>query len=469
MRIRFLGAAGEVTGSCYLIETTQATVLVDCGMFQGARSDHERNRDLGIIRPEALDAVVVTHAHQDHTGRLPLLRGLRASVHATPATVELSRIMLEDSARIQESEADRENRWREREGKPQVEPLYRREDVDAISARWSGLQLGQTREIATGVQLRFQEAGHILGSASVILDVTEQGALPKRIVFSGDIGQHGMPFIRDPDLCASDADLVVCESTYGDRDHRASAETFEELAEILRQAAWARHKVLVPAFAVGRAQLMIHAVMELAREGRSPQVPVYLDSPLAVKATKLYTSFCELLDDELQNACRVGALARDLAIAKPVLSGAESRELNELWEPMVVIAGSGMCNGGRIVHHLRHNLWRHGVQVVLPGFMAQGTLGRALVEASQGRRTHVRIMGQEVLVRAKIHTIGGLSAHAGKSGLLNWIAGGYQGRTKPKLALTHGEAEPRHALAIAAKARVGVDVLEPMHGDTIEL
>ena len=469
MRIRILGAAGEVTGSCYLLETAQAKVLIDFGMFQGARSDDGRNRDLGIIVPEELDAVIVTHAHQDHTGRLPLLRGLRAQLHATPATVELSRIMLEDSARIQESEADRENRWREREGKPQVEPLYRREDVDAISTRWNPLKLGVEREVAPGVRLRFQEAGHILGSASVVLDVTEQGGMPKRIVFSGDIGQNGMPFIRDPDLCASNADLVLCESTYGDRDHRPSSETFEELAEILRQAAWARHKVLVPAFAVGRAQLMIHAVMELAREGRSPQMPVYLDSPLAAKATKLYTSFCDLLDDELQTSCRVGDLARDLAIAKPVLSGAESRELNQLWEPMVVIAGSGMCNGGRIVHHLRHNLWRHGVQVVLPGFMAHGTLGRALVEVSRGQRSHVRVMGQEVLVRAKINTIGGLSAHAGQSGLLNWIGGGCGGGSKPMLVLTHGEIEPRHELALAVKARFGVDAREPMYGDTIEL
>ncbi len=469
MRIRFLGAAGEVTGSGYLVETSHAKVLIDFGMFQGSRGDDDRNRDLGVVVPEALDAVVVTHAHQDHTGRLPLLRGLRAALHATPATVELSRIMLEDSARIQESEADRENRWREREGKPQVEPLYRREDVDAITTKWTALALGKSREIAPGVQLRFQEAGHILGSASVVLDITETGGMPKRVVFSGDIGQKGMPFIRDPELCSQDADLIVCESTYGDRDHRPTAETFEELAEILRQAAWARHKVLVPAFAVGRAQLMIHAVMELAREGRSPQVPVYLDSPLAAKATKLYTSFCDLLDDELQNACRVGVLARDLAIAKPVLSGAESRELNTLWEPMVVIAGSGMCNGGRIVHHLRHNLWRHGVQVVLPGFMAQGTLGRALVEASQGQRSHVRVLGQDVLVRAKIHTIGGLSAHAGKSGLLEWIAGGFAGKTRPKLVLTHGEPEPRHALAVAAKTRVGVTAVEPLRGDDIEL
>jgi len=464
MHITVLGAAGEVTGSGYLVETARARVLVDFGMFQGRGSNDSKNAEIDPVSPARLDAVVLTHAHLDHVGRLPLLKGLACAVHGTHATCDLAELILRDSAQIQEGDARRENRWKERTGAPaDAVALYGVPEVEAILERMRGHAYEETFEVADGITARLQDAGHILGSASVELRITEGGST-KVVVFSGDVGQKCMPILRDPVPCPH-ADLVFLESTYGDRDHRPAAETLAELKGILEQSAWEKRKVLVPSFAVGRAQLLLHVLAEIAREHTTPNVPVYLDSPMAIRATEVYAKYPDDFDDESRGLARSGQARLDMANVHPCVTPQQSRELNDSWGPAVVIAGSGMCDGGRIQHHFKHNLWRHGVQVLLTSFMAEGSMGRKLVD---GAKT-VRIFREEIVVRADVRTVGGLSAHAGQGGLIEWF-GGVQGRAAAgRVVLTHGEERQRAALAALMDSRFGVAATQPKRFQVIEL
>ena len=464
MQITILGAAGEVTGSGYLVQTARANVLIDFGMFQGRGAGDEKNREIDPVVPARLDAVVLTHAHLDHVGRLPLLVGLACAVHATHASCALAELILRDSAKIQEGDAARENRWKERTGAtPDAVALYGAAEVDAIVSRMRGHDYEQWIEVADGITARFQDAGHILGSASVELRVTE-GGTTKTVVFSGDVGQKCMPILRDPVPCPP-ADLVFLESTYGDRDHRPADETFAELRAILEQSAWQKRKVLVPSFAVGRAQLLLHVLAEIARDGRSPVVPVYLDSPMAIRATEIYNKFPDDFDDESRGLARSGQARREFANVNLCVTPQQSRDLNESWDPSIVIAGSGMCDGGRILHHLRHNLWRRGVQVLLTSFMGDGSLGRKLVD---GAKT-VRIFREDVVVRADVRTVGGLSAHAGQGGLIEWFTGASQKPAAPRVVLTHGEDRQRGVLAQALSGIGGCTVAQPKRFEVIEI
>ena len=464
MQITILGAAGEVTGSGYLVQTARANVLIDFGMFQGRGAGDEKNREIDPVVPARLDAVVLTHAHLDHVGRLPLLVGLACAVHATHASCALAELILRDSAKIQEGDAARENRWKERTGAtPDAVALYGTAEVDAIVSRMRGHDYEQWIEVADGITARFQDAGHILGSASVELRVTE-GGTTKTVVFSGDVGQKCMPILRDPVPCPP-ADLVFLESTYGDRDHRPADETFAELRAILEQSAWQKRKVLVPSFAVGRAQLLLHVLAEIARDGRSPVVPVYLDSPMAIRATEIYNKFPDDFDDESRGLARSGQARREFANVNLCVTPQQSRDLNESWDPSIVIAGSGMCDGGRILHHLRHNLWRRGVQVLLTSFMGDGSLGRKLVD---GAKT-VRIFREDVVVRADVRTVGGLSAHAGQGGLIEWFTGVSQKPAAPRVVLTHGEDRQRGVLAQALTGIGGCTVTQPKRFEVIEI
>ena len=464
MQITILGAAGEVTGSGYLVQTARANVLIDFGMFQGRGAGDEKNREIDPVVPARLDAVVLTHAHLDHVGRLPLLVGLACAVHATHASCALAELILRDSAKIQEGDAARENRWKERTGAtPDAVALYGAAEVDAIVSRMRGHDYEQWIEVADGITARFQDAGHILGSASVELRVTE-GGTTKTVVFSGDVGQKCMPILRDPVPCPP-ADLVFLESTYGDRDHRPADETFAELRAILEQSAWQKRKVLVPSFAVGRAQLLLHVLAEIARDGRSPVVPVYLDSPMAIRATEIYNKFPDDFDDESRGLARSGQARREFANVNLCVTPQQSRDLNESWDPSIVIAGSGMCDGGRILHHLRHNLWRRGVQVLLTSFMGDGSLGRKLVD---GAKT-VRIFREDVVVRADVRTVGGLSAHAGQGGLIEWFTGVSQKPAAPRVVLTHGEDRQRGVLAQALTGIGGCTVTQPKRFEVIEI
>ncbi|MEN9934830.1 MAG: hypothetical protein RLZZ387_1409 [Chloroflexota bacterium] len=461
MDITLFGAAGEVTGSAYYVETERARVLVDFGIFQGGRADEQRNRVPDGLDVGALDAVVLTHAHLDHSGRLPLLAraGYRQPIYATPGTIDIVGLLLRDSARIQQDDAARENRRRERAGLAPLPPPYTEEDVERLLGLLEPLPYDAPLEVAPGVAVRAREAGHVLGSASLELGA-EEGRRRTAVVFSGDIGPRSVPILRDPEPPAR-ADLVFLESTYGDRDHRPLAETVAEFEKLVLEAVLNRGKILVPSFAVGRAQQLLYHLAELFERGAVPPFPVYLDSPMGIAATEIYLRHPELADDDPGAFESRRALRRALETLSFTASAAESRELNDMDGPCMIIAGSGMANAGRIVHHLRHNLWRREAVVLIVGYQAEGTLGRQLAEGAR----QVSIFGDRIAVRAKVRTLGGFSAHAGQSELLEWVRPMAEGGAR--VALTHGEARGRLPLAELIARRYGVEPELPELGDVI--
>lgn len=469
MRITTCGASGgEVTGSCYLIETSRARVLLDCGVFQGGGSkDDAKNLDLGPVEPATLTAAILSHAHLDHCGRFPLLaaRGLSCPIYATPATVDFATVVLEDSVKIQEADAARENRYRQREGKPLVEPLYTREDGAALLPLIREVPYGKAREIAQGITITFTDAGHILGSASVRVNISDQG-VTKTVVFSADVGRWDTPFLADPVAPRPGADVIFLESTYGDRDHAGMAETQAQFEKIVQEAIWAKEKILIPAFAIGRTQHVLYHLAAMMRKGGVPEVPIFLDSPMAIKATELYKKHQGLFDAEARAHAAKRGFSADLRNLQYTTTGEESRALNDVEGCCIIIAGGGMCEGGRIVHHLRHNLWKHGVTVMMVGYSGRGTLGRELIEGA----TEVSIHRRMIPVRAKIQTLGGFSAHAGQSELIRWIKPALpRSGASPRIYLTHGENPPRLALAAKLKETCDVEAILPELYDVIEL
>jgi metallo-beta-lactamase family protein len=455
MKITLCGAAGEVTGSGYHVETDRARILVDFGMFQGKGATDARQRNLKPVVPGRLDAVLLTHAHLDHSGRLPLLgrRGLKAPIWSTAASVDFAQLVLEDAGRIQEADARQFSRKRARAGKGAVAPLYTVDEVKRLEPLFRTLAYGETRPVAEGIRARYVDAGHILGSASIELTIEEAGRT-RVVVFSGDIGPRGLPFLKDPTRFEH-ADLVFMESTYGDRDHKPLDGTLAEFAELLARAHAGRRKILIPAFAIGRTQQILYYIAEMVRAGTVPVFPIILDSPMGIRATELYGQHTRLFDAEAQGLVSNRQFFRDLAGLRVTETADESRELNDLDGPMVIIAGSGMCDGGRIVHHLRHNLWRDDTDVVMVGYQGEGTLGHRLVSGVDP----VHIHGERIVVRAKIHTLGGFSAHAGQTELLEWLAPLLPNR--PRVVLTHGEAEPRETLADILNVRHGIHAERP--------
>jgi metallo-beta-lactamase family protein len=464
LKIKFHGAAGgEVTGSAYLVQTKDARVLVDCGMFQGGREAAAKNRPPEAARRGKLDAVVVTHGHLDHTGRLPLLAklGYAGPVYATPATLEMTALILRDSARLQQQDAERQNRRRQRAGEPPLEPLYEPADAEAIIRQFKPVPYQQPVTVAPGVQACWAEAGHMLGSASIQLVVTENGRT-KRVVFSGDLGPRGAPILRDFEPF-HDADLVFIESTYGDRDHRPFEETVKEYIAVVKDAVQHGGKVLVPTFAIGRAQLLIVLLSWMFRRGKVKPFPAFLDSPMAIEATKIYTSHVELFDDQMRKYMRERLVREDLKTLKATVTADESRAINNCKGPCLVMAGAGMCNAGRILHHLRQNLWKPETHVLIVGYQARGSLGRQLVEGAE----FVRIHGEKIAVRAQVHTMGGFSAHAGQTDLLKWFSA--IAPSKPRVVVAHGEDGPRQALAKLIQRRHGLRAVLPKLGDVIEI
>lgn len=463
MRITLCGAAGEVTGSGYLVEAANSRVLVDFGAFQGTRDARERSRSLGPVNPDKLDAVLVTHAHIDHTGRLPLLalHGYKGPIYATPATIDLTQILLADAAKLQEQDAARENARRERTGQAPVTPLYTAEEARIVESLMKPVRLDERTEVAPGISARWFEAGHILGSAGIELTVRDGGA-EKVVVCSGDVGPRGSPILRDP-VAPERADLVFLESTYGDRDHPPLARTVEKFHGLLKHAAWNHQRMLIPAFAVGRTQAILYHIAQGIREHIVPEFPIYLDSPMARLATQTYVRHRELYDAEAHDLVRRDQLTRDLRNLRIIESVEESKSLNSGFEPCLIIAGSGMCDGGRIVHHLKHNLWKRDVMVIIAGYMAQGSLGRELVDGAKV----VEVLGDPVEVRATIQKLNGFSAHAGQTELVEWLHA--IGPSHPRVVLTHGEQPQRMALAAKIKERYGVQPALPALGDVIEL
>ncbi|VXB72393.1 putative enzyme [Pseudomonas sp. 8AS] len=464
--LSFLGAIQQVTGSCYLIESRDgARVLLDCGLRQGRREEEQGNYEPFAFDPLSLDAVVISHAHLDHTGLLPKLAasGYRGPIFATDATCELMELMLLDAAHIQENDAEWENKWRARQGKAPIKPLYTTQDAEQALKLRRPLVYGQTHEVAKGVQVTFHDAGHILGSAIVEIEVQDHH-LKRHLVFSGDLGNDCSPLMRDPSFL-SKADVVLLESTYGDRDHRCSSDTIEELAGILQKAHREGGNVLIPSFAVGRTQDLIYYLGRFYQEGRLPQQAVFLDSPMAIRANAIYSRFHEQFSPEDRAILAAKGVKRVedwLPILRCTPTPEDSMAINRIKSGAIIIAGSGMCTGGRIVHHFKHNLWRSECHLVFPGFQAAGTLGRSIVDGA----TSVKVLHQRIAVKAQIHTLGGFSAHAGQSQLLDWVS---HFDHHPELYLVHGELEKMQALQQALREKLNWIANIPEPGEQIAL
>jgi metallo-beta-lactamase family protein len=463
MKIYFLGATGDVTGSAYHVVTDQTSVLVDCGLFQGGRVERGKNRRRGQIKNGKLDAVVLTHGHLDHVGRLPLLtkNGYEGPIYATQATIDLASLILRDAISLQKADISRENRRRQRSGLPPLEPLYEENDVRLLKPLARAVDYNQRFDVAPGIQARLVDAGHVIGSASIELTVAENGK-KKVVVFSGDLGPRGAPLLNDP-VPFEYADAVIMESTYGDRDHRSLHETSIEGREIIAKAIEDRAKILVPLFAVGRTQLLLYLLAAAFRNKTLPQFPIYLDSPLAIEATKIYGDHSELFDSEALEMVKSGELRSNLESTHPCPKPQDSQALNDIEGPCLIMAGNGMCTGGRIVHHLRHNLHKAETVVLMVGFQSPGTLGRHLVN----KEKLVSIHGERIPVRASICTMGGFSAHAGQTDLLKWFAS--VAPSRPRVIITHGEDRARRVLSNIITSRHALIPECPRLGDVIEI
>ncbi len=439
MELEFFGAAGEVTGSCHILRVGDQQVLLDCGLIQGRREDEARNLEPFPFDPRAIDAVVLSHAHIDHSGRLPLLvrQGFKGPIHTHNATRDLAHILLRDSASLHERDADWQNRKRERKGLAPIEPLYTRADAEAALKLVQGYRYEQAIDVAASVKVRFHDAGHIMGSALVEVNI-EHRDRKCRLVFSGDLGQHDTPILRDP-VALETADVVLMESTYGGRLHRERAKTIEEIGAIISAARAGRGNILIPAFAVGRSQEVLYQFGVHFDEWDLQRWHVFLDSPMAVEASKVYWEYPHLYDEEATKFRETVHEMPHLHNLHLTADVTQSKNINRIRSGAIVLAGSGMCTGGRILHHLKHNLWRPECHVVIVGYQAYGTLGRALVE----RRHSVRIHREGIRVKATIHTVGGLSAHGDEADLSRWY-GGFQNR--PPVFLVHGEVSAAKAL-----------------------
>lgn len=463
MKLVFLGAARTVTGASFRIESGQAKVLLDCGLFQGPKELEQRNRKIDLYDPLATDAVVLSHAHMDHAGLLPALvaAGFRGPIYCTPATRDLCEILLIDSAHIQEMEAEWQTRKNLRKGLGPQKPLYTRGDVERTLPLLRTVPYGERREVAPGLFFRFQDAGHILGSAAVELWAVENGTTTK-IVFSGDLGRKHQALINDPQII-EEAEVLLVESTYGDRDHKSQEESIQEFVEVLEQANREGEKIIIPAFAVGRTQEVLYTLHDLNRRGIMPPIPVYVDSPLATAATEIFKKHPECFDGRARALLKLHDEPLELPRLVFAKTVEESRAINELKGPAIVIAASGMANAGRILHHLKHNLWRPTAHIVFIGFQAQGTLGRRIIEGARS----VRLFGEEVAVKAKIHTIGGFSAHADRRELLDWI--GHFKSKEMKVFVVHGEEKSAQSLAESIRQAGFPNVKVPSLTEEVDL
>jgi metallo-beta-lactamase family protein len=465
MKIKFLGAAKEVTGSCFIIETDKARFAVDCGMHQGNAEMEKRNWDVGVYDPAHIDFFLITHAHIDHSGLLPRMvkNGFRGPVYATEPTGELVKILLLDSAHIQEVDTKWKIKSMQRYGKSaNIEPLYSTKDAEAVAPLIKTKTYSEPFSPANGIKANFQDAGHILGAAILELFIEENGTSTK-LVFSGDIGRSHQLLMDDPNKI-SEADFLFMESTYGDRNHKGEDDSLNEMAEAIKYSYSKREKVIIPAFAVERTQEMLYSLYLLNRDGRLPKdMPVILDSPLAIKATEIFRRYRSYLDGETQSLLKKGEDPLDLPQLQFSSSTADSMQINEMRGSAIVISASGMANAGRIRHHLRHNLWRPGASIVFVGFQAEGTPGRRIVD---GAKT-IRIFSEDIAIKAKVWTINGFSAHAGQRQLLDWL-GNFQNKKMP-VFLVHGESSAQDQLASLIRQKLGFDVTIPEYLEEITL
>ncbi|HVO56244.1 MAG TPA: MBL fold metallo-hydrolase [Dongiaceae bacterium] len=463
-KLTFLGAAGTVTGSKYLVEAAGKRLLLDCGIFQGSPELNQRNFKPLSVDPASINYCVVTHAHLDHVGWLPCLvrDGYRGPIYANPATIDLATISLKDSAHIQEEDAERAQRNpKYKDGDDGHEPLYTTEDVDPVVRQFKPAARTGGFDVSPEFHFEAYDAGHILGSTSLALTITEDG---KRtvVVFSGDIGRYAQPILNDP-VTPPRADVLLCESTYGDREHEAG-DPVQALADVVNRVVKRGGSIVIPAFAIGRTQTFMYFLRQLEDEQRIPRVPVYVDSPMALSATDLYVKYHDDHDPDftkLENSGDHDPLnVREFHLTRTV---EESKGINNIKTPCIIISASGMVTGGRVLHHLAQRLPDARNAVLLAGFQAEGTRGRALQE---GAKT-LHLFGQAVPVNAEVVTMGQLSAHAGKSELLRWL-GGLQSAPK-KTWLTHGEPAAAQALQAAIREKYQWDVGVARYLDTVDL
>jgi metallo-beta-lactamase family protein len=464
MKIKVVGAAGgEVTGSAYFVQTDRAQILIDAGMFQGGKGSEVKNRIPAGVSLPSLDAVLLTHAHLDHTGRIPLLikRGFRSGIFATGATIDLTELILKDSAKIQVQDAERANRRAGVTKAALLEPLYGPADVTPFRSMAREVRFHEPVEVAPSITARWIEAGHMLGSASIELVVAENGR-QKRIVFSGDLGPTSRPIVRDFES-PGQADLVFLESTYGDRDHRPYPETVAEFESIVKECVAQGGKMLVPSFAIGRSQQILYHLAIMFKQKMVKPFPVFLDSPMAIEASKYFMKYPDLFDDEMVGWQSKGLLPLNPAWFHATPTAKESQALNKIKGPSLIIAGAGMCNAGRILHHLHENVSQENTHVLIVGFQGKGSLGRQLVE---GAKT-ISIRGDKLTVRPRVHTLNGFSAHAGQTDLLKWVSA--EVPFKPRILLTHGEDKARNALSSAISEKFGLPSELPKLGEVVEL
>jgi len=460
MKIRFLGAARVVTGSCYHLITDGLQILVDCGMYQGKNAD-EVNRQPFQFDPGQIDVLLLTHAHLDHSGLLPKLvaDGFKGDIVATAGTAELVEIMLLDSAHIQERDAEWMTKKSFRSGKDQVyQPLYTEEDAKGVMPFVKKVNYMETLQLKSGVRYRFIDAGHILGSGSLEIWLNN-GDEEKKIVFSGDIGKNDNPIINDPQHI-DNANYVVVESTYGNRLHRGVEESIEEMVQAIKNTFKKGGNVLIPAFSVGRTQDILYILNRLVKQDRLPKLNVYVDSPLADKATKIYMAHPEYFDAEALTAFKFRSNeGMNLHFTTSI---EESQKINRIKSGAIIIAGSGMCDGGRIQHHFKHNIWRPECSIIFTGFQVKGTLGRHIIDGAKS----ARILGEEMAIRAKTYTIGGFSAHADQKELLEWLG---TITNRPKTFVTHGEESVSLEFEKVIQEKLGLETYVPHKGEELEI
>ncbi len=463
MKITFLGAARTVTGSCYLVEVGGRKILVDCGMFQGSKLVKAFNEKEFLFNPGEIDAVVLTHAHVDHSGLLPKLvkQGFSGPIHATKSTYELCSILLPDSAHIQESDAEFANRKGLRAGRKAVEPLFTLDDAARTMHLFKTHDFGTEFSVIPGITVRFRVAGHILGSAFVEMCVKEDGK-ETHLIFTGDIGQPNQPIIDDPSTLDK-ADFIITESTYGNRVHEAYDKE-EELANIINDTVERGGNVIIPAFAVGRTQVLLYYFQKMQAEGRIPEVPIYVDSPMANKATQITMVNPSEYDEEARALYEMqGRRLMAMHNLRFTATAQESAALNNIAGSKIILSASGMCDAGRILHHLKHNLWDEKNSVIIAGYQAEGSLGRQLVDGVK----KVRILGEPIQVAAHIYNMKGYSAHADKEQLLAWY--GAMKEMPKAFFVTHGEPDASLTFADLINKKLGTASYVPHFGDTVEI
>jgi metallo-beta-lactamase family protein len=463
MEVHIFGAGREVTGSCFQVRTETANILIDCGMFQGP----ERLERLNVIPKglvvKSINAVLVTHGHLDHCGRLPLLvkAGYRGPIYCTAPTADIVKLILHDAAKISFEDTMHENRKRALQRLPPLQPLFTDQDVTRVSKQLRVIEYDSDVLVADGVAARFVDAGHILGSASIVLSLTDDSGM-RRVAFSGDIGTQNAPLLQDPSS-VGEVDSVFMETTYGDRNHRSLIDTLLEFEEHIKAAVATKGKILIPTFAVGRTQLLLFALAKMFKRGLIPKIPIFLDSPMGIAATDIYARWSKYMDAEARQWYESGDYLSELSTLKRCTSVDESKALNFLEGPYVIMAGAGMCNAGRIMHHLRHSLGYPETVVLIVGYQAKGSTGRLLLDGAK----EVRIFGETIKVRATIRGLGGFSAHAGQEQLLNWVQP--LATAGKQVVLIHGESSAVTTFATEIEQRFGILAETPRIGSTIQL